>query len=322
MADMSNVFMFSGQGSHYYQMGRALFDAHAGFRSRLQSLDAIAAPLVGRSLIDCLYNSGYSKADTFDRTVLTSPSIFMIEYALAQTLMEDGVQPDYVLGASLGTFAAACVAGSMTVEQTLPLIVKHARTFESRCPHGSMVAILASPDLYRTEPALHDNAEMAGVNFASHFVISAAGDHLTRVLAYLKENGHTYQPISVSQAFHSRWMDDARGPCLDELTAVTIRAANIPVVCCARRGIVDTITAETLWAAMRDPIQFADTIEGLEARGPHRYIDVGPAGTLATAVKYNLRPGSASSTAGILTPFGKDVDNYRKLVSADVSQLA
>src|SRR5688572_6962505 len=107
------VFMFSGQGSQYFHMGRALYERSDVFRAELDHLDALATPLVGQSVVRALYDERRSKADTFDRLALTSPAIFMVEWALARAVVEAGVRPDVVLGVSNGSFAAAVMAGAL-----------------------------------------------------------------------------------------------------------------------------------------------------------------------------------------------------------------
>ena len=86
------VFMFSGQGSQYFQMGKPLFEGNAVFRHWMIRLDGLAREISGKSVIDAIYSSG--KAEVFDRTLLTHPAIFMIEYSLARCLMHEGVKPD------------------------------------------------------------------------------------------------------------------------------------------------------------------------------------------------------------------------------------
>src|SRR5215212_6073962 len=113
---LHNVFLFSGQGSQYFQMGRALFETNRTFRTWMTRLDDLARQCSGRSVLDTLYSDRYAKGDPFDRTLLSHQAIFMVEYSLAQTLIEAGVWPDLVLGASLGSFAAASVAEILAVE--------------------------------------------------------------------------------------------------------------------------------------------------------------------------------------------------------------
>src|SRR4051812_8779412 len=101
--------MFSGQGSQYFHMGRALFEGNATFRHWMTRLDAMVRQSSGASVVETLYSDANRRSDAFDRTLLTHPAIFMVEVSLAQCLMDAGLQPDLVLGASLGSFAAAAV---------------------------------------------------------------------------------------------------------------------------------------------------------------------------------------------------------------------
>lgn len=309
------VFMFSGQGSHYYQMGRALFDGSDAFRRILLQLDDVAKPLLNRSIIDVLYKDGRRKDELFDEIQLTSAAIFMVEYALANVLIDHGVKPDYLLASSMGTYAAAAVAAVLDPTDALRSIIEVAKGYEAKCQRGSMIAVLGAPQLHRDLKVLHDNSDIAAVNFASHFVISTTNGHINEIEAALLRENIVFQRIAVSWPFHSRWIDDARQATLEVLGKLRYRQPIIPLICCARSAVLETVSAESCWDSVRNPIEFARTIAELEKRGPSYYVDVGPAGTLATFLKYALPSTSTSQTYSILTPFGGELRNYQRLIS-------
>ena len=97
-----NVFLFSGQGSQYFRMGEHLYQNDERFRTHMDQLDRIPKKLIKRSVIDILYNENHKKSEEFKRTLHTHPAIFMVEYCLARTLMDYGILPDILIGASLG----------------------------------------------------------------------------------------------------------------------------------------------------------------------------------------------------------------------------
>lgn len=307
--------MFSGQGSHYFEMGREMFEADATFRHWMQELDVVCQRRLGVSVVDLLYHRGHRKGDVFDRTRLTSPAIFMVEYALARTLIESGVRPDEVFGASLGMHAAACIAGALAPEAALAGVIEQSEILERRCVPGSMVAILSNPSLYADEPGLHDRSDMAGINFAQHFVVAAPQENLPAIHALLARRDIAFQPLAVSHAFHSRWIEAARGECMQLFESLPMRSHDVPLICCAAQGPVAHLSADALWALMRQPIHFQRTVLGLEARGPRRYIDVGPSGSLATTLKYTLPGTSASRRHSVMSPFGGDRQNLQRLLS-------
>lgn len=311
----STVFMFSGQGAHYFQMGQALYQQKPIFRAWMDRLDVVARDLSGYSIVSALYNEGHTKAEVFDRLRLTHPAIFMVEYALAQTLIEEGVAPDLTLGASLGTFAAAAVAGCIGEEEALTAVIKQASLFETHCQQGGMTAILADPQLLQGG-IMQGDCEIASFNFASHFVVSARQDALARIEALLDKKCVPFQRLPISFAFHSRWIDEAKAPIERFMKSLPHQSARIPMVCCRQADLLQALPDNHFWNVARDPIQFQQTIEKLEQTGAYRYIDLGPAGTLATFLKYLLPSTSASTSAMTLTPLGRDLENLSRLTAA------
>lgn len=98
-------------------------------------------------------------------------------------------------------------------------------------------------------------------------------------------------------------MDAIETPFKSVLKKLAVAPPKIPV-----------ISAEHFWAATRHPIDFAQTIRDLETSGPYRYVDLGPSGSMATAVKYNLGAGSGSEFLSSITPFGQESKNMARLI--------
>jgi len=165
------IFMFSGQGSQYYRMGEELFNSNPIFRRWIIKLDSIGAEMIGQSVLKELYGNK-RKSDVFNRTLLTHPAIFMIECALTRTLQEIGIEPDCVIGTSLGEFVSAAVAGVMDVEEILECVITQAQMLERYCQRGGMLAVIHDVNLYGETQEIYENSELAAVNYCSHFVVS------------------------------------------------------------------------------------------------------------------------------------------------------
>jgi bacillaene synthase trans-acting acyltransferase len=315
---LPTVFMFSGQGSQYHQMGRDLFESDAVFRESMNRLDLHARRLLGESVIDAIYSG--SRDEAFDRTLMTHPAIFMVEHALAQSLIRGGLTPAMTLGSSLGSFAAAVVAGYLDAETALTIVVKQAIAFESCCEPGSMIAVHGNPRL--CDEVLARRSELAGVNFidvhgASHFAVSAIEPALDEIESALRERNVTHQRLPVSFAYHSRWIDAARSPFESFLQSgfkvLHGATGRLPLACCEQAAVLDSLPEDFFWRVVRGPIRFPETLKLLERSGPHRYIDVGPSGTLANFVKYGLPASSASIALPTMTPFGQARKNITVL---------
>ncbi|MCB0191369.1 MAG: acyltransferase domain-containing protein [Anaerolineae bacterium] len=314
------IFMFSGQGSHYYQMGRELYEKQPYFRAWMEKGDRLLQERVGVSVLAELYNPAHKKSDPFNRTRLSHPAIFLVEYSLAQALIEQGLEPDYVLGASLGSFAALAVAGALTFEAALLAVIEQADCLERYCRPGGMTAILADPALYEQRPWLWQQSTLAGINFDSHFVISTNREKLDAILQMLQREKITAQDLPVSLAFHSAEIDSAKPAYCDFLQSLPRQAPRRLFFCCAAATERVDIPNDYLWTVVREPIRFRQTIAMIEARQAWSYLDLGPSGTLATFVKYNLAKHSASEVFSIMTPFGRDVSNLNRLLRSAVGQ--
>jgi len=310
------VFMFSGQGSQYFQMGKALYDSNDVFREWMVRLDDVARALVGDSVIAVLYSSANARGDRFDRTLLTHPAIFMVEYSLAQTLVRAGVWPDMVLGVSMGSFAAAAVAGLLEAEDALTAVIRQAIAVEEHGEPGGMTAILADPALFE-EDFLSRHSELAAVNFDSHFIVSAKRTELTQIESTLKQRNVVYQRLPVSVPFHSQWIDQAKMSFGAFMRSIRGRQGQVPLICSDRATAVSDLSADYFWDVVRNRIRFREAAIRLDQERARRFIDVGPAGTLATFLRYVLPQTTRSTARAILTPFGFDQKNLSELLSSN-----
>ncbi|MFS0873159.1 ACP S-malonyltransferase [Paenibacillus xylanilyticus] len=307
------VFLFSGQGSQFYQMSQGIYEEVSEFRNWMNKLDEIVTPLVGESVLAHLYAENKRRDEPFKRTLLTHPAIFMVEYALAHALMDRGVKPDAVLGSSMGEFAAAAVAGVLDVEVALELVVEQAKAFEATCLPGGMIGILQEPSLYDRMPLLHQNTEMASINSDAHFVVSGPEAILPSIGEVLRKKGIAYQILPVSFAYHSSWIDPAASFYVARLHGLSYRQPRIRFYSgvTGRREVA--LRSEYFWKVARHPIRFAEAVQELEQGDDCLYVDLGPSGTLANLAKRNFKQDSLSQSYAVLTPYQQDLKNFNKV---------
>jgi malonyl CoA-acyl carrier protein transacylase len=122
--------------------------------------------------------------------------------------------------------------------------------------------------------------------------------------------------LPVSFPFHSQWIDEAKGPFESSMQSIPCTPGRLPLVCCDQAETLSDLPADFFWNVVRRPIRFRHTIARLEQSGVRRYIDVGPAGTLATFLKYTMPAATKSTVHPILTPFGADQKNLSAAVAA------
>jgi trans-AT polyketide synthase/acyltransferase/oxidoreductase domain-containing protein len=311
---VKTVFLFSGQGSHHFQMGRELFERDACFRTTMQHADRVVRERCGESVLTALFAERNTRDIPLNRLLHSHPAIFMVEYALAKSLIDTGVRPDMVLGASLGTFAAAAVAGCIDPDAALLAVIEQAIVLEKHCEPGCMIAVVGEPERYLT-PELLALCELGASNFATHSVISLPGPNVAAAEAHLRQHGVAFQRLPVNFAFHSRWIDAARQTYQGFLRTLQFRQGKVPIICCASSRLLHTLPDDHFWSCVRDPIRFLQTIRVIESQDSCRYIDVGPGGTMATFLKYVLPIDSTSQIHHVMSPFGGDMDRLTELAA-------
>src|SRR4029077_14749935 len=109
------VFVFPGQGSQWFGMGRKLLEQEAVFREAVESCDRAMRPHGDWSLMAELaaIDPAHSRLNEVD---VLQPALFALQVALAALWRSWGIEPDAVVGHSMGEVAAAHVAGALSLE--------------------------------------------------------------------------------------------------------------------------------------------------------------------------------------------------------------
>lgn len=315
------VFMFSGQGSQYLNMGREFYESIPLFRKQMQKLDQIPQDILGISIVDILYGSIGRKPEKFDNILYTHPALFMVQYSLAQCLLNNDIKPGYLLGASLGEWVALTVGGAVSAEEALQVVVNQAQMVSSRCPSGGMMAVLDNPKTFRQLAFQDCHCELAGINFDKHFCISGSLTELEKAASFFEKKEIIADYLPVKQPFHSSLIDPLKPAFLKIIEKVKIQHSHIPIISPMAITSIAEYTAEDAWKIVRNPIMFYDAISHFfenplnrSDRG-YQFIDIGPSGTLANFVKYGLGSRSNIKTHTVMSPFGDDLVKYQSLNS-------
>ena len=309
------VFMFSGQGSQYHQMGRELYDRHPRFRLWMDHCDEIAGPLIGGSLCDVLYREG-DKGQPFDRLLYTNPALVAFEFSLARVLIEAGARPDYLLGYSLGELTAAIVGEALTIEQGIRLVVDYARLIEAESPPATMLAVVNVPDIETRYADLLTGCWVTARNFDQHLVVTGPVDAIAPLRGALTRDGVVHQVLAVKYGFHTEMQQPLEASFMALAEKLDFARLRTPMVSCLD-GRVHGGDSEPgdwprrLWTTFREPVEFGASVRSLLDRGDFHFLDVGPSGTLATFVKYLLPSDSASKFSDVINPFGMDERKFR-----------
>jgi acyl transferase domain-containing protein len=287
------VFLFSGQGSQYVNMGRDLYRTTPTFRDTVDRCCEILQPHLGLDLRAVLYPEPGQEKEAerlLGETAITQPAIFVIEYAMAQLWMDCGIHPSAMAGHSIGEYVAACVAGVFSLEDALALVAARGKIIQS-VPPGAMLAVgLSEQDL---EPLLTPEMSVAAINSPGQAVASGPEAAIAALETTLKNKKIQCRRLRTSHAFHSPMMDSI----LEEYTQ---RVAKVKLHAPAMRYLSNVTgiwitdrhaTSPEYWGShIRSTVRFADCGRILFRDSNDALLEVGPGDTLLSLLRHQLDP--------------------------------
>jgi phthiocerol/phenolphthiocerol synthesis type-I polyketide synthase E len=281
------VFIFSGQGSQYVNMGLELYRAEPRFQEQIDRCSEILTPHLSFDLRDILYpeeKNVEEVAQKLNQTFISQPALFTIEYALAKLWMSWGVHPQALVGHSIGEYVAACIAGAFSLEDALSLVATRGRLMQE-LPGGSMLAVFLSER--EIQPLLCKNLSLAAINGPSLCVVSGEKEAVDDLEKQLSNKGLDCRHLHTSHAFHSRMMEPILDAFSQELTKVSINSPQIPFVSNVTGTWITPDEAMNVdyWAKqLRQTVRFSDCIQELLKEPNRVFLEVGPGHTFSMLV--------------------------------------
>ncbi|WP_084646991.1 hybrid non-ribosomal peptide synthetase/type I polyketide synthase [Mesorhizobium sp. WSM2561] len=275
------VFMFSGQGGQQIGMGRELYEEEPVFRS---AIDECAKWLNEFAHIDfraLLYGEGKSDGQVEPQLeAVMQPVIFATQYAMAKLFMSWGVFPAAVIGHSIGEYAAAHIAGIISLPNAIRLTLVRGQ-LTSRVPAGGIVAVGLSPE--ELQPFWNESLSLAAINGPRQCVISGAESEIAAFHKQLQGKSVASKPIRASHAVHSSLLD----PILPEFgihaEQVELHAPQIPFMSTVLGDWLETDVPldGSYWVRnLRETVQFHLAFDRLVQSGHELFIEMGPGAAL------------------------------------------
>jgi [acyl-carrier-protein] S-malonyltransferase len=283
------AFLFPGQGSQTTGMGKALADAFPAARRVFEEADDALQFPISRLCFE-------GPDDQLKLTENTQPALLTVSVATFAVLKDQGMEPDYVAGHSLGEASALVAAQSLNFADAVRLVRKRGQYMQQAVPpgKGAMAALLKLPegklDSLLEQAAQGEIVSAANFNSPDQVVIAGHTAAVHRAIELAKAAGARRAVLlPVSAPFHCALMRPAQDRLRTDLDATEFRSLSYPLVnnWQAREIRTGAEAREGLFQQVPNPVRWLESIRYLATQGVTRFIELG-AGSVLCGLLRNI----------------------------------
>ncbi|MGG1220851.1 amino acid adenylation domain-containing protein [Priestia endophytica] len=304
------IFMFSGQGNQYINMGLDLYREEPYFKELMDACFQAYEGATGRSLARILYPLAAEEEKAREKLAATQyaqPAIFAIEYALSMVLIDWGLRPDAMIGYSFGELTAAAISGVFTLKDAMSIVAYRASAMQE-APAGVMMSVPLPED--KLKPLIPEEVSLAVVNDSS-CIVSGVEEAITQFEKELKEKRLMCMRLGGTIAAHSHVMQQAAEQFGEKMKHIKATKLSIP--------FISNLTGEWMTEAdagdvsywkrhMTDTVRFAEGITQLVQEENIQFVEIGPGQDLSVMVNRSLN-GQNQHVCHVLGPAKQDVSD-------------
>lgn len=269
------AFLFTGQGAQLPYMGYELYETQPIFKKHFDKCAEILVPTLKRDIREIIFTENPSE---LNNTGFTQPALFVYEYATAKFWQHLGIDPNWVIGHSVGEYPAATFANYISLRDGVNLISKRAELMQSLPAGGSMAALQATRDDVTPFLSKYPKIEIAALNAPLQTVISGEKNSVADLLQDLKTNKIRGRELVVSHAFHSYLMDPILSEFEEYASGITTHEPTASLISNVTGQQISAIelTSDYWQTHIREKVNFLAGLEALEKSGANCFLEVGP----------------------------------------------
>ena len=318
----STVFVFTGQGGHYAGMGTDLYKSSPQFHTTITTLQSICKTHGFPSFTEVIADPNTDMESA--SAVQLHLSLVALELALVDLWKSWGIEPDLVIGHSIGEYAALYASGVLSANDVMYLVGKRAELIQLNCTAGthSMLSISGTADeISALSNENLGNCEISCFNGSGMIVLSGEQKEIWDLEVQLKERGFKCRPLEVSYGMHSRQMDAVTPDFRQIAKSVRFAAPKVGVVSTLMGDLVTddgVFDGEYLVRQTRSPVKFQQAMTSCASKRlvgeTALWLEIGPSPICLGLVRANADIHPSNALASL-----KRGDNNWKTVSVGLA---
>ena len=278
-------FVYAGQGSQVVGMGKSFYDNYQVAKDVFDQIDLD---------IDVKKLCFEGPIEELSKTSNTQPCMVAVAVVATKLLKENGINPDYVAGLSLGEYSALNAAGVLDDQTAINLVRFRGQAMEEAAAgiESKMIAIIGL-DRDLLNEAAKEASELGVVSIANYncpgqLVIGGEAKAVTKASELALEKGARRAiPLNTSGPFHTKLLEAASVKLKERFETVTFNEMKVPVIfnSTAKELAEDTTVAKMLEKQVMSSVYFEDSIRYMIANGVDTIIEIGPGKVLSGFVR-------------------------------------
>lgn len=282
------AFLFPGGGAQYLNMGLELYQQLPVYKEVVDTCAELLMPILGLDIRDIVFPEGVDNAQDVEKIrsiEYALPSLFITEYAIARQWIAWGIEPQALVGHSIGEYVAACVADVFSLADALTVVAARARLMAKAKPGYLLNAVLSEQE---ATPYLSSGLELAAINSPTTLVFTGQRVDIEALQERLVADSVDCQILPIDIGAHSALME----PILDEFQAqvaqVELKPPKLPFISNVTGdwAAADEVTQPRYWAKqLRSTVRFSDAISLLANNASRVLLEVGPGQSLSSIAR-------------------------------------
>ena len=276
------VFLYSGQGSQWAGMGRQLLADEPAFAAAVDELEPDFVAQVGFSLKDVLLSG--EPVVGIDRI---QPVLVGMQLALTALWRSYGVEPDAVIGHSMGEVTAAVVSGALSPADGLKVIATRSKLMKRLSGQGAMALLELGAAEAEKLVGEHPDITVAVYAAPQQTVIAGPPDQVDAVVAIVDKQGKLARRVEVDVASHHPTVDPILADLKVALADLEPQTPRIPLISTVGQSGDAKFDAEYWVVNLRNPVRFSQAVT--KAAETHSaFVEVSPHPLLSHAINGTL----------------------------------